>query len=58
MAMDTSEQLAIIKDGWFIERTEYSVGEGLTMKIDEVLYREKSQFQEIMIFKKYAVCMP
>ena len=48
----TTEQRATIKDGWFIEGSEYSAGFAVTMKVDEILCHEKSQFQEILIFKK------
>lgn len=38
-----------IKNEWFIE--EFKAGQGLALKVKEVLYHEHSQYQDILIFE-------
>ncbi len=42
----------LIKDGWIIECSDYHVGCSQTFRIDELLYHEKSEFQDIVVIKK------
>ncbi|XP_064385005.1 uncharacterized protein LOC135333909 isoform X2 [Halichondria panicea] len=41
----------LIKDGWIIECSDYHVGCSQTFRIDELLYHEKSEFQDIVVIK-------
>ncbi|CAR25096.1 spermine synthase [Lachancea thermotolerans CBS 6340] len=42
----------LIKDGWFCEVNDNSFpGQGLALKVEEVLYHSKSEFQDILVFK-------
>ena len=41
-----------IKNGWFTEISDkHFPGQGLSLKVDEVLYYAHSEFQEILVFK-------
>ena len=45
---------SVIRNGWFSELIEGSAsGQSMCLQIDEVLYQEKSDFQEILVFKRY-----
>jgi len=49
-----TETLNQIKDGWFRELTRAWPGSqdfAMTLKVEEVLYHEKSKYQEILVFK-------
>ena len=42
------------KSGWFSEVSETELpGQALSLEVEEILHREKSQFQDILIFKRY-----
>lgn len=41
----------IMKPGWFSEVSELWPGFSLSLKIEEVLHSERSQFQEILVVK-------
>jgi len=40
-----------IHNGWFSELGQMWPGQALSLKVDEVLYHEKSDFQDILVFK-------
>ncbi|KAL8348705.1 hypothetical protein RB598_001807 [Gaeumannomyces tritici] len=40
-----------IKDGWFREISDMWPGQAMTLKVDKVLHHEKSQYQDVLIFK-------
>ncbi|KAI1418537.1 spermidine synthase [Hypoxylon sp. FL1857] len=40
-----------IKDGWFREISEMWPGQAMTLKVEKVLHHEKSQYQDVLIFK-------
>lgn len=41
-----------IKDGWFTEVSEkYFPGQAFSLKVNKVLYHERTQFQDILIFE-------
>ncbi|KAI9884542.1 MAG: putrescine aminopropyltransferase [Watsoniomyces obsoletus] len=40
-----------IKDGWFREISEMWPGQAMTLKVNQVLHHEKSQYQDILIFE-------
>lgn len=41
-----------IKDGWFREINDHSFpGQAFCLKVEEILYHEKSEFQDILVFK-------
>lgn len=42
-----------LDDGWFREENDLWDGYSLSIKVDEVLYHEKSKFQDILVFKRY-----
>jgi len=41
----------LIIDGWFHERGPLWPGQAFTLKIKEVLYHKKSQFQDVLVFE-------
>ncbi|KAH0552949.1 putrescine aminopropyltransferase [Trichoglossum hirsutum] len=40
-----------IKDGWFREISDMWPGQAMTLKVNQVLHHEKSQYQDILIFE-------
>ncbi|XP_041129733.1 spermidine synthase-like [Polyodon spathula] len=40
-----------IKDGWFTETCTLWPGQALSLQVEEILYQQKSQFQDVMVFK-------
>lgn len=40
-----------IKDGWFRETEVMWPGQAMTIKVDEVLFEGKSEFQDVLVFK-------
>jgi len=42
------------KEGWFTELSTMWPGQGLSLEIEEVLYKGKSEFQDIVVFKSKA----
>ncbi|CAN6674630.1 hypothetical protein TRVA0_059S00122 [Trichomonascus vanleenenianus] len=40
-----------IQDGWFREESEEFPGQALQLKVEEVLHVEKSDFQDVLVFK-------
>ena len=45
---DHSSELLI--DGWFHERNALWPGQSFSLKVREVLYHERSQFQDVLVF--------
>jgi spermidine synthase len=43
-----------IQKGWFSEINDFWPGQAMSLKVDEVLYHEKSQYQDIMVVKTEA----
>ena len=43
-----------IKDGWFMEKNQLWPGQAMCLEVDEILHKEKSPFQDILVFKRYA----
>lgn len=41
----------MIKDGWFTESEVMWPGQALSLKVDEVLYEGRSDFQDVIVFK-------
>ncbi|XP_062505596.1 spermidine synthase-like isoform X2 [Corticium candelabrum] len=41
----------IVRDGWFSERDTFWPGQALSIKVDEILYDKKSNFQDILVFR-------
>ena len=44
-----------IASGWFSELNEEWPGQSFCLEIEEVLHREKSQYQDILVFKRYLI---
>lgn len=40
-----------IRDGWFCENTLLWPGQRFCMQVKEVLYQDKSDYQDILIFE-------
>jgi len=40
-----------IKDGWFTENEVMWPGQAMSLKVDEVLYEGRSDFQDVLVFK-------
>lgn len=41
-----------IKDGWFTESCALWPGQAMSLQVEEVLHQKKSEFQDIMVFKR------
>ncbi|KAL5014941.1 hypothetical protein ScPMuIL_009211 [Solemya velum] len=41
----------VIKNGWFSEISQLWPGQAMSLKVQEVLYFEKSKFQDVLVFK-------
>lgn len=37
--------LGVVKDGWFTELSTMWPGQGLSLEVEEILFRERSKFQ-------------
>ena len=46
-----------IKDGWFSELSELWPGQCMSLEVEEVLYHERSKYQDIMVVKRYHRCL-
>ena len=42
--------------GWFTEMNDMWPGQAMAMQVDEILHHEKSQYQDILVFKR-CVCV-
>lgn len=40
-----------IEEGWFSEINDFWNGQALSLKVDEVLFKEKSKYQDVLVFK-------
>lgn len=40
-----------IKDGWFSELSELWPGQAMSLQVEEVLFNEKSKYQNVLVFK-------
>ncbi|KAK7450502.1 hypothetical protein BaRGS_00039933 [Batillaria attramentaria] len=40
-----------IKDGWFSELSELWPGQSMSLQVEEVLFNEKSKYQNVLVFK-------
>ena len=40
-----------IKDGWFTEAEVMWPGQAMSLKVEEVLYEGRSEFQDVLVFK-------
>ncbi|XP_019852469.1 PREDICTED: spermidine synthase-like [Amphimedon queenslandica] len=54
---DTTIPSVVSRDGWFSEINDLWPGECFSLKVDEILHQERSQYQDIMIFKSKAYGM-
>lgn len=45
------QRLLCIKDGWFIESEVMWPGQAMTLKVEEVLYEGRSDFQDVLVFR-------
>ncbi|XP_005100180.2 spermidine synthase [Aplysia californica] len=41
----------VVKDGWFSELSELWPGQCMSLEVEEVLHKEKSKYQDILVFK-------
>lgn len=46
--------LNVVKDGWFTELSTMWPGQGLSFKVEEVLFRERSKFQDVCVLDSKA----
>ena len=42
-----------IKDGWFSELSELWPGQSMSLEVQEVLFNEKSKYQNVLVFKRF-----
>ena len=40
--------------GWFTEMNDLWAGQAMSLEVDEILHHEKSQYQDIRVFNRYA----
>lgn len=40
------------KKGWFTETGTLNEDQALSMKVDQVLYHEKSKYQDVLVFDR------
>jgi spermidine synthase len=40
-----------MKDGWFTELSTMWPGMGMSLKVEEILYQARSDFQDVCVFK-------
>lgn len=43
-----------IRNGWFSEISTVWPGQSWSLQVDKVLHKEKSDYQDIMVFKRFA----
>ena len=53
MLQNCAEVMDSILNGWFSEKSILWPGQCLSLEVADVLYHEKSQYQEIMVLKTY-----
>lgn len=42
-----------IKNGWFSEISELWPGQAMSLQVEEVVYNEKSKFQDVIVFRRW-----
>ena len=42
--------------GWFTEMNDMWAGQAMSLQVEEILHHEKSQYQDILVFKR-CVCV-
>jgi len=42
-----------IHKGWFSELSSMWPGQGLSLEVEEILYHEKSKYQDVMVLQTY-----
>ena len=42
-----------VKDNWFSEISSLWPGQCMSLKVEEVLFHERSTFQDVLVFKRY-----
>lgn len=47
-----------VKDGWFTELSTLWPGQGLSLKVKEILFQERSEFQVYILFDMYLRACP
>ena len=45
-----------IHEGWFSELSTMWPGQCLSLEVDEVVYHEKSKYQDVMVLQTYVQC--
>ena len=45
-----------IKTGWFSELSTLWPGQCLSLEVEEVLFHEKSKFQDVMVIQRSVIC--
>ena len=51
MPPELDKWLTLTSDGWFREINEMWPGQAMTLKVNQVLHHEKSQYQDVLIFE-------
>ena len=41
-----------VKNGWFSEVHEMWPGQALSLAVEEILFHEKSSYQDVLVFKR------
>ncbi|CDH57020.1 spermidine synthase [Lichtheimia corymbifera JMRC:FSU:9682] len=41
----------LVKDGWFMEKNEMWPGQAAGLQVEEVLFHDKSEYQDVMVFR-------
>lgn len=54
----TNSKMDRINNGWFSEiSNEMWPGQAMSLEVEEVLFHEKSKYQDVMVFKRYVLSM-
>ena len=51
--MANKTNLELISDGWFMEKNSQWPGQAMSLEVDEILESKKSEFQDVLVFKRY-----
>ena len=43
----------VIQKGWFSELGELWKGQAFSLEVEELLFHEKSKFQDVIVFKRF-----
>ena len=51
-AVITRDNMNIVQDGWFSDAGPLWKGQAFSLQVEEVLFHEKSKYQDVLVFKR------